>query len=37
MITGETWNDLVPKEVFYFIKNIGGEERLKEIVGTDKR
>lgn len=37
MITGEPWNDLVPKEVFEFIKKIGGDERLREIVGTDKR
>ncbi len=37
MITGEEWEGLVPSEVSSFIKSIKGDERLREIVGTDKR
>ncbi|BCS91983.1 Nicotinamide-nucleotide adenylyltransferase [Metallosphaera sp. J1] len=37
MITGEEWESLVPEEVSDFIKSIKGDERLREIVGTDKR
>ncbi|QKR01014.1 nicotinamide-nucleotide adenylyltransferase [Metallosphaera tengchongensis] len=37
IITGEEWSDLVPNEVYTFIKSIKGDERLREITGTDKR
>ncbi|AEB94115.1 MAG: nicotinamide-nucleotide adenylyltransferase [Metallosphaera sp.] len=37
MITGEEWESLVPEQVSSFIKSIKGDERLREIVGSDKR
>ncbi len=35
MICGDSWENLVPKEVAEVIKEIGGVERLKEISSTD--
>ncbi|WP_290902706.1 nicotinamide-nucleotide adenylyltransferase [Ferroglobus sp.] len=35
MICGDSWENLVPKEVAEVIKEIGGVERLKEIASTD--
>jgi len=37
IITGEEWKELVPSSVYTYIKSIKGDERLKEIAGTDKR
>ncbi len=37
IITGEEWKELVPNSVYTYIKSIKGDERLKEIAGTDKR
>jgi nicotinamide-nucleotide adenylyltransferase len=37
IVTGEEWRQLVPNSVYTYIKSIKGDERLKEIAGTDKR
>ncbi len=37
MINGEDWGKLVPKSVYNYIKSIKGDDRLREIVGTDKK
>ncbi|MEM0372966.1 MAG: nicotinamide-nucleotide adenylyltransferase [Sulfolobaceae archaeon] len=36
IITGEDWSKYVPRAVYEFIKRIKGDERLREIVGTDR-
>ena len=36
MLKGENWEELVPKSVAEFIKEIGGVERLKDLTKTDK-
>ncbi|MBC7129644.1 nicotinamide-nucleotide adenylyltransferase [Candidatus Bathyarchaeota archaeon] len=36
MINGGNWEELVPKSVAEFIKQIGGVERLKDLMKTDK-
>jgi len=36
MMKGENWEELVPKSVAEFIKEIGGVERLKDLAKTDK-
>jgi nicotinamide-nucleotide adenylyltransferase len=36
MITNGNWKDLVSESTYTFIKSIKGDERLKEIVGSDK-
>lgn len=36
MLKGENWEELVPKSVAEFIKEIGGVERLKDLTETDK-
>jgi len=36
MLKGENWEELVPKSVAEFIKEIGGVERLKDLAKTDK-
>ncbi len=36
MITNGDWKELVSASTYSFIKSIKGDERLKEIVGTDK-
>ena len=36
VLDGENWEELVPKSVAKFIKEIDGEERLKDLVKTDK-
>ena len=35
MLSGERWEDLVPKSVAEVIREIGGIERLREIAGKD--
>ncbi|EZQ03059.1 nicotinamide-nucleotide adenylyltransferase [Candidatus Acidianus copahuensis] len=37
IILNEKWEDLVPTSVSIFLSNIRGIERLKELVGSDKR
>ncbi|MCS7115538.1 MAG: nicotinamide-nucleotide adenylyltransferase [Nitrososphaerota archaeon] len=36
MLKGENWEELVPKSVAEFIKEIGGVERLKDLFKSDK-
>ncbi|MEM2419815.1 MAG: nicotinamide-nucleotide adenylyltransferase [Candidatus Bathyarchaeia archaeon] len=36
MLRGENWEELVPKSVAEFIKEIGGIERLRDLTKTDK-
>lgn len=36
MIHDEKWEHLVPESIFYFIKKIKGEERIKKLVETEK-
>ncbi|MEM1565935.1 MAG: nicotinamide-nucleotide adenylyltransferase [Candidatus Bathyarchaeia archaeon] len=36
MLKGGNWEELVPKSVAEFIKEIGGVERLKDLTKTDK-
>ena len=36
IIKGENWKEDVPKEVYKFIKEIKGDERLKDIARSDK-
>ena len=36
IIKGENWKENVPKEVYDFIKEIKGDERLREIAKSDK-
>jgi nicotinamide-nucleotide adenylyltransferase len=36
MLKGENWEELVPKSVAEFIKQIGGVERLKDLTKSDK-
>ncbi|MEM3703502.1 MAG: nicotinamide-nucleotide adenylyltransferase, partial [Candidatus Bathyarchaeia archaeon] len=36
MLKGENWDELVPKSVAEFIKDIGGIERLKDLTKSDK-
>lgn len=36
MLKDENWEDLVPKSVAEFIKEIGGVKRLKDLTKTDK-
>ncbi|MEM0096013.1 MAG: nicotinamide-nucleotide adenylyltransferase [Candidatus Bathyarchaeia archaeon] len=36
MLKEENWEELVPKSVAEFIKEIGGVERLKDLTKTDK-
>ncbi|MCI2414045.1 MAG: nicotinamide-nucleotide adenylyltransferase [Candidatus Aramenus sp.] len=36
MLKGENWRELVPQQVYEYIKVIGGEERIREIARTDK-
>jgi nicotinamide-nucleotide adenylyltransferase len=37
IIMNEEWKDLVPSSVYNYIKSIKGDERLKEITGSDKK
>jgi nicotinamide-nucleotide adenylyltransferase len=36
MLSGENWEELVPKSVASLIKEIGGVERLRDLTKTDK-
>ncbi|MEM2953820.1 MAG: nicotinamide-nucleotide adenylyltransferase [Candidatus Bathyarchaeia archaeon] len=36
ILKGENWEELVPKSVAEFIKEIGGVERLKDLTKSDK-
>ncbi|MEM1539014.1 MAG: nicotinamide-nucleotide adenylyltransferase [Candidatus Bathyarchaeia archaeon] len=36
MLKGENWEELVPKSVAEFIKEIGGVERLRDLFKSDK-
>jgi len=36
MLSGKGWEELVPKRVDEFIKEIGGVERLRDLAKTDK-
>ncbi|MEM3722082.1 MAG: nicotinamide-nucleotide adenylyltransferase [Candidatus Bathyarchaeia archaeon] len=36
MLKGENWEELVPKSVADFIKEIGGDERIRDLVKSDK-
>ncbi|MDH5779716.1 MAG: nicotinamide-nucleotide adenylyltransferase [Candidatus Bathyarchaeota archaeon] len=36
MLSGKRWEELVPETVAEFIKEIGGVERLRDLVKTDK-
>ncbi|MCS7125129.1 MAG: nicotinamide-nucleotide adenylyltransferase [Candidatus Bathyarchaeota archaeon] len=36
MLDGENWEELVPRSVAEFIKEIGGVERLRDLMKTDK-
>ncbi|MEA1993082.1 MAG: nicotinamide-nucleotide adenylyltransferase [Euryarchaeota archaeon] len=36
IIDGRSWEEYVPKEVGEFIKKIGGDERLRELVKSDR-
>jgi nicotinamide-nucleotide adenylyltransferase len=36
IINGEDWSDTVPKAVYKYIISIRGDQRLREIVGSDR-
>ena len=36
ILCGESWEELVPRSVARFIKEIGGEQRLRDLAKTDK-
>jgi len=36
IIAGEDWSRYVPKAVYEYIRKIKGDERLKEVVGSDR-
>ncbi|MEM0092031.1 MAG: nicotinamide-nucleotide adenylyltransferase [Saccharolobus sp.] len=37
IVFSDNWSELVPKAVYEYIIKIQGDQRLKEIVGTDKQ
>jgi len=36
LLSGENWEELVPKSVAKYLRQIGGEERIREISQSDK-
>ena len=36
ILAGEEWSSLVPRSVYEFIKEIGGDERIRDLNKTDK-
>jgi len=36
IIEGKNWEELLPKSVATYVKQIKGEERMREIAQTDK-
>jgi nicotinamide-nucleotide adenylyltransferase len=35
-LAGENWEELVPKSVAKYLRQIGGDERMREISQSDK-